>query len=461
MSPGAAREGRFRIPVFRGVAAFERDPRRRGAAPGSPARAAVREAVAAIVERVRAEGDAALVALAREFDRIDLDPASLRLAPGEIGRLAAAASGEDRELIARTRTRIADYHERQREASFRIGLSGGGRLEWRALPVRAAGVYVPGGAAVYPSTVLMNTVPARVAGVPRVALATPPGALERSPALVAAIEASGVSEVYRMGGAGAIAAFAWGTESVAPVGKVVGPGNAYVAEAKRQVSGVVGVDSFAGPSEVVVVADETASAGWIAADLIAQAEHGSGDERAILITPSRRLALEVADAIARQAKSQPNAETIAVALGRFGATVIVGDLDEAVAAAETIAPEHLQVMTRDPDRLADRFPSAGAVFLGGYSPTAAGDYGGGPNHVLPTGGAARFASPLWVGDFLKRQSLLAYEREDLRGVASDFARFARLEGLEAHARSIEARFRPAGPAPPRAPGKPLSALESS
>ena len=406
------------VPLFEGAAAWRADPRRTRPE-GNGSGDGVRVATAAIVERVRLEGDEALVDLARRFDAPDFDPSRLRVSREELAERASGAGAEEQALLRRTRERIAAYHERQREASFRMDIGDGSRLEWRSLPIAAAGVYVPGGAAVYPSTVLMNTVPAAVAGVPRIALATPPGALERSPVLAAAVLAAGVQEVYRIGGAQAIAALALGTASVRPVNKVVGPGNAYVAEAKRQLGQLIGTDAFAGPSEVVVLADETARADWVAADLLAQAEHGSGEERAILVTTSR-------------------------ALARRGAVVLVGDLDTAVALAEEIAPEHLEVMTRDPEALADRFPSAGAVLLGGHSPVAVSDYGAGPNHVLPTGGTARFASPLSVGDFLKRQSVLRYGERTLASLRSDFERFARIEGFEAHARSIAIRFEAKG-----------------
>ena len=432
--------GRFRLRVFPDPAAW-RD-RREEPDLGGPSGTGppVAEAVAGILARVRGEGDAALVALAREFDGADLDRASLRVPPEELAALAAGADEADRALLRRARDRIRDYHRRQEEASFSLEVGGGAVLEWRVLPLASVGVYVPGGAAVYPSTVLMNTVPAAVAGVPRIALATPPGALERSPALAAAVEIAGVTEVYRVGGAQAVAALAFGTDTVAPVLKVVGPGNAWVAEAKRQVGAFVGVDSFAGPSELVVLGDGSARPDWIAADLLAQAEHGSGDERVVLVTTAAAEAEAVAAALAAQAPGQPNEAAIARALGRRGAAVVVGDLDEAVAVAEEIAPEHLQVMTAEPERLADRLGNAGSLLLGGYAPTAATDYGLGPNHVLPTGGAARFASPLGVPDFRKRQSRFRGARASLSALRGDFERFARLEGFEAHARSVAIRF---------------------
>lgn len=448
---------RFAVPIFEGGAAWRADPRRdRPGESGSGER--TRKATAAILERVRCEGDEALVDLARRFDVPDFMPSAIRVGAEELAELAGAAAAEERALLERTRERIAAYHERQREESFRVDLGDGSRLEWRSMPIAAAGVYVPGGAAVYPSTVLMNAVPATVAGVPRIALATPPGALERSPVLAAAIAAAGVHEVYRIGGAQAIAAFTFGTATVRPVDKVVGPGNAYVAEAKRQVGHRIGTDAFAGPSEVVVLADETARPEWVAADLLAQAEHGSGEERALLVTTSRQLAEATVRELGGQAEGQPNAETIACALARHGGVVLVRDLEEAVRVAEEIAPEHLEVMTRDPESLADRFPSAGAVLLGEHSPVAVGDYGAGPNHVLPTGGTARFASPLSVGDFLKRQSVLRYRESKLESLREDFEQFARIEGFEAHARSVAIRFESdRGPEAPDAGGAVRSA----
>ena len=429
----------FGIPIFEDLASWRSDPRRREAG-GAPGGLPVREAVAGIIERVRRDGDRALLELAARFDGMDMDAAALRVSRGELAKLAAAADPEERALLRRTRDRIAAYHERQREESFRMDLGGGSSLSWRILPLASVGVYVPGGRAVYPSTVLMNTVPARIAGVPRIALATPPGALERSPILAAAVEAAGVSEVYRMGGAQAVAAFALGTAAVTRVRKVVGPGNAFVAEAKRQLTDIVGTDAIAGPSEVVVLADAAAPPAWVAADLLAQAEHGSGEERAILVTTSRRLAEAVAAQIRRQAADQPNREAIAAALALRGAVILAPDLEAAAAICEELAPEHLEVMTADPEALAHRLPGAGALLLGPWAAVAAGDYGVGPNHVLPTGGTARFSSPLSVADFRKRQSVVRLDREALAARRSDFEAFARIEGFEAHARSIAIRF---------------------
>ncbi len=431
---------RFRIPVYADAAAWRaaRSSPGRSASPGTPS--PVASAVAGIIDEVRAEGDNALLRLARRFDRVELDRESLRVPENELRRLASRLDEADHALLERVRDRIAAFHELQSESAFRMEAPGGAALEWRVAPVPAVGVYVPGGAAVYPSTVLMNVIPARVAGVPRIALATPPGALERHPSLPAAILLTGVTDVFRVGGAQAIAAFALGTGMISRVDLVVGPGNAFVAEAKRQLANTVGVDAIAGPSEVVVVADETAQPEWVAADLLAQAEHGSGDELAVLVTTSERVAAETVAAVERQAPDQPHRETIARALAARGAVILVADLDEAVAVAEEIAPEHLEVMVRDAEALAARFPSSGAVLLGPYAPVALGDYGIGPNHVLPTGGAARFASPLSTGDFRKRQSVIRCGRAALRAERDEYARFARMEGFEAHARSVEIRF---------------------
>ncbi len=438
----------YRLAIYPDPAAW------RAAARGTEAReTSVSVATAEILAAVREEGDEALCRLARRFDGVELGPESLRVSAEELEELASRLDSEDRRILEQARDRIAAFHERQAEASFRMALPHEAELEWRVFPVSSVGVYVPGGAAAYPSTVLMNTVPARVAGVPRIALATPPGALSRHPALAAAIRLAGVTEVYRVGGAQAIAAFAFGTGSIPKVRQVVGPGNAFVAEAKRQLAEVVGVDAVAGPSEVVVVADGSASPEWVAADLLAQAEHGSGDELAVLITTSETVALETAAAVARQAPGQPNRETIVRALARRGAAVLVADLEEAVALAEEIAPEHLEIMVENPESLADRFPSAGSVLVGPYAPVALGDYGIGPNHVLPTGGAARFGSPLSVADFRKRQSVIRVGRPALLADRAEYARFARMEGFEAHARSLEIRFE-AEPSsiPPSPPG---------
>ncbi|HEY6552258.1 MAG TPA: histidinol dehydrogenase, partial [Vicinamibacteria bacterium] len=319
-------------------------------------------------------------------------------------------------------------------------LPDGSMLEETVRPLDSVGLYVPGGAAAYPSSVLMNAIPARVAGVPRILVATPPRALEDNPAVAAALVAVGLEgSVYRMGGAQAIAALAYGTRQVLAVSKIVGPGNAYVAAAKRQVRGRVEIDHEAGPSEVVILADASADPGYVAADLLAQAEHGSGDETVVLVTTSAELAAEVGRLVNEGTRSVANRAAARRALRRHGAIVLVADLDEGVEAVNVFAPEHAEVMTRGAARISRRIV-AGAVFVGEFSPVAVGDYGVGPNHVLPTGGAARGSSPLSVRDFQVRQSVVRMTRPGLARVAESVVRVAMAEGFKGHAQSVLTRF---------------------
>jgi histidinol dehydrogenase len=405
----------------------------------APSPAVVR-AAERIVRAVRTGGDDALVRLTARFDGVRLSPARLRVSPREIRVLAARA---DRSVVASLREmarRIEEYHRRQRETGFRYQLADGSVLEEVVRPVDSAGLYVPGGAGAYPSSVLMNAIPARVAGVKRLVLVTPPRTLEQSPALAAAIEIAGVAEhVYRVGGAQAVAALAFGTGRIRAVDRIVGPGNAYVAAAKRLVRGRVEIDSEAGPSEVAILADETADPGFVAADLLAQAEHGSGAETVVLVTPSRELAHETLRLVALGVPSVANAATARRALHRHGAVVLVPDLDAGVDAVNALAPEHVEVMARGASRLARRIVG-GAVFVGAFSPVAVGDYGIGPNHVLPTGGAARFASPLSVRDFQRRQSMVRMTRAGLARAAEGIVRVALAEGFRGHAQSVLTRF---------------------
>jgi len=405
----------------------------------APSPAVVR-AAARIVQAVRTGGDDALVRLTARFDGVRLSPARLRVSPREIRVLAARA---DRSVVASLREmarRIEEYHRRQRETGFRYELADGSVLEEVVRPVDSAGLYVPGGAGAYPSSVLMNAIPARVAGVKRLVLVTPPRTLEQSPALAAAIGIAGVAEhVYRVGGAQAVAALAFGTGRIRAVDRIVGPGNAYVAAAKRLVRGRVEIDSEAGPSEVAILADETADPGFVAADLLAQAEHGSGAETVVLVTPSRELADETLRLVALGVPSVANAVTARRALNRHGAVVLVPDLDAGVDAVNALAPEHVEVMARGANRLARRIVG-GAVFVGAFSPVAVGDYGIGPNHVLPTGGAARFASPLSVRDFQRRQSMVRMTRAGLARAAEGIVRVALAEGFRGHAQSVLTRF---------------------
>jgi histidinol dehydrogenase len=404
----------------------------------SAPRAAVLRGAERIVRAVRKGGDAALVRLTRRLDGVTLT--RLRVTPREIKALAERADPAVVESLARMAQRIEAFHRRQLAPGFRLRLADGGALEERVLPLASAGLYVPGGRGAYPSSVLMGAIPARVAGVPRLVIATPPGTLERNPAVAAAIAVAGVGEhVYRVGGAQAIAALAYGTRTIPAVDKIVGPGNAWVAAAKRLVRGHVEIDSEAGPSEIVVLADDTADAGLVAADLLAQAEHGSGDEAVTLVTPSRALAAEVARLVAEGLGSVANPGSARRALARHGAVVLVRDLAAGVEVVNRLAPEHASVVTRGAARLA-RQVVAGAVFVGPFSPVAAGDYGVGPNHVLPTGGGARFASPLSVRDFERRQSVVRLTRAGLSSVTEDVVRVAMAEGFRGHAQSVLTRF---------------------
>jgi histidinol dehydrogenase len=380
------------------------------------------------------------VRLTRRFDGISLTSRSLRVPPAKIRAFARRAAPSVVAALRQMARRIEGYHRHQRDEGFRLGLPGGGSLVERVLPLDAVGLYVPGGAGAYPSSVLMNAIPARIAGVPKVIVVTPPRTLEANPAVAAALVIAGVeTTVFRVGGAQAVAALAYGTERVAKVAKIVGPGNAYVAAAKRQVRGIVEIDHDAGPSEVVVLADDTADAGWVAADLLAQAEHGSGQETVVLVTSSTSLAREVARRVEAGLPSVANAAAARRALKRNGAIVLTKDLEEGIGAVNVLAPEHAEVMTRRAGAVARRIVS-GAVFVGGHAPVAVGDYGIGPNHVLPTGGAARHASPLSVRDFERRQGVVTMTRRGLGLVADGMATVARAEGFVGHAESVMTRL---------------------
>ncbi len=406
----------------------------------SAPRPAVMRAAAAIVSTVRREGDAALVRFTARFDGVTLAPRQLRVPPREIRALARKTDPHVRAALRRMARQIEAFHREQRDDGFHRVLADGSILEEAVRPLASAGLYVPGGAGAYPSSVLMSAIPARVAGVPRIVVVTPPRTLERNPAVAAAILLAGVeAHVFRVGGAQAVAALAYGTRTVPSVDAVVGPGNAYVTAAKRLVRGQVAIDSEAGPSEVAILADASADPGWVAADLLAQAEHGSGDETVVLVTTSRELAAEASRLVADGARFVANAARARHALARHGAVVLVRDLAAGVAAVNTLAPEHVEVMTRGASRVA-RGIVGGAVFVGPYAPVAVGDYGIGPNHVLPTGGAARFASPLSVRDFQRRHSVVTMSRAGLARVAEDVVRVAVAEGFRGHAQSVLTRF---------------------
>jgi histidinol dehydrogenase len=406
---------------------------------GSP-RPEVLRAAAGIIRAVRRGGDDALVRLTERFDGVRLTPRQLRVPAPEIEALARKADPRVLAALRAMARRIEAFHRRQLEPGFRLALADGSVLEEVVRPLASAGLYVPGGAGAYPSSVLMNAIPARVAGVRRLVVVTPPRTLERNPAVAAAILVAGVAErVFRVGGAQAVAALAYGTEAIPAVDKVVGPGNAYVAAAKRLVRGKVEIDSEAGPSEVAILADDTADAGWVAADLLAQAEHGSGDETVVLVTTSRELGAEVARLVADGVSFVANAAKARRALARNAAVVLVKSLDEGVAAVNALAPEHVEVLTKGASKVA-RGIVGGAVFVGPWAPVAVGDYGVGPNHVLPTGGGARFASPLSVRDFQRRQSVVTMTRRGLARVAEGVVRVAAAEGFRGHAQSVLTRF---------------------
>ena len=399
----------------------------------------VNEAVAAIIARVRAEGDRALIELTRKFDDVDLRQAGLKVSQGEI---EAARGKVDKKTLAAlelAHDRILAHHKRQlpKDDFYRDSL--GVELGTRWTPVASAGLYVPGGTASYPSSVLMNALPAKVASVPRIVMVVPAlkGAL--NPLVLVAAELAGVSEIYRVGGAQAIAALAYGTESIPPVVKIVGPGNAYVAAAKRQVFGQVGIDMVAGPSEVVVIADKDNDPAWIASDLLAQAEHDAAAQ-AILITDDEEFARAVDAAVEAELATLPRAATARASWQDFGAIILVRDLDEAPALSDRLAPEHLEIATADADALALRVRDAGAIFIGRYTPEVIGDYVAGSNHVLPTSRSARFASGLGVLDFMKRSSTLKLDAESLAALGPAAMALAEAEGLDAHRRSVAIRL---------------------
>jgi histidinol dehydrogenase len=401
--------------------------------------AGVNEAVAAIIARVRAEGDRALIDLTREFDEVDLRKTGLKVTQGEI---EAARGKVDKKTLAAlelAHDRILAHHKRQlpKDDLYRDSL--GVELGTRWTPVASAGLYVPGGTASYPSSVLMNALPAKVASVPRIVMVVPApkGALNRL--VLVAAELAGVSEIYRVGGAQAIAALAYGTESIPPVVKIVGPGNAYVAAAKRQVFGQVGIDMVAGPSEVVVIADKDNDPAWIASDLLAQAEHDRCAQ-AILITDNEDFARAVDRAVETELATLPRAATARASWQDFGAIILVRNLDEAPALSDRLAPEHLEIATADADALALRVRDVGAIFIGRYTPEVIGDYVAGSNHVLPTSRSARFASGLGVLDFMKRSSTLKLAADSLAALGPAAMALAEAEGLDAHRRSLAIRL---------------------
>jgi histidinol dehydrogenase len=399
----------------------------------------IEAATRAIVDDVAARGDAALIEATRKFDRLELDAGGLRVTSAEIDAAVKACDASTLDALAFARDRIEVFHTRQLPKDERFTDALGVELGWRWSAIDAVGLYVPGGTAAYPSSVLMNAVPARVAGVPRVVMVVPSPDGKLNPLVLAAAHLGGVTEIYRVGGAQAVAALAYGTATIAAVAKIVGPGNAYVAAAKRQVFGKVGIDMIAGPSEVLVIADDTGNAGWIAADLLAQAEHDV-NAQSILITDSAVLADDVERAVQSQLATLPRADIARASWDRFGAIILVKNLDEAVPLANAIAAEHLEIMTRDPEALSAQIRNAGAIFLGPHTPEAIGDYVGGSNHVLPTARSARFSSGLGVLDFMKRTSILKCGPDQLRALGPAAMTLGKAEGLDAHARSVGLRL---------------------
>lgn len=398
------------------------------------------DAVANILAKVKAEGDTALFAFTREFDKVEVTKDTIRVTPEEIEEAYKLVDPSLIDVIKKALVNIRSYHEKQLQNSWFTSTTDGTMLGQKVTALNCVGVYVPGGKAVYPSSVLMNIVPAKVAGVDRIVMTTPPGKDGKVTAntLVAAKEA-GATKVYKVGGAQAIAAMAFGTESIPKVDKIVGPGNIFVALAKKAVYGNVSIDSIAGPSEILVLADETANPRYVAADLLSQAEH---DEMAsaILVTTSEELAHKVSDEIDGFLNQLSRKEIMEKSLDSFGYILVASDMKEAIDTANAIASEHMEIMTANPFDVMTRIKNAGAIFIGAYSCEPLGDYFAGPNHVLPTNGTAKFFSPLSVDDFIKKSSVIYYSREALEPVHKDIEFFANQEQLTAHANSMKVRF---------------------
>jgi histidinol dehydrogenase len=395
--------------------------------------------VAAIIADVIARGDASLIEQSQRLDHVDLGRLGIAIAASEVAAAAGACDPGAIAALEFAHRRIVAYHERQRPADVRFTDGLGVELGWRWTAIEAVGLYVPGGTASYPSSVLMNAVPAKVAGVPRVVMTVPAPHGVVNPLVLAAARLAGVDEIYRVGGAQAIAALAYGTATIKPVAKIVGPGNAYVAAAKRRVFGSVGIDMIAGPSEVVVLADATGNPDWIAADLLAQAEHDAAAQ-SILITESAELADAVEAAVERQLTTLPRAGIAAASWRDFGAILIVPALDESLPLVDRLAPEHLEIVANDAEALASKIRNAGAIFIGPHTPEAIGDYVGGSNHVLPTARSARFSSGLNVLDFMKRTTILKCGAAALRALAPAAIALGEAEGLDGHARSVSIRL---------------------
>ncbi|KON86364.1 histidinol dehydrogenase [Sporosarcina globispora] len=399
-----------------------------------------RAIVKGIIETVRQNGDKALKEYTEKFDGISLD--EFKVSQGEIEEAFRQVDGKILEIIKEAAENIRFFHEKQLRPSWMTTEEDGTMLGQKITPLDSVGLYVPGGTAAYPSSVLMNVIPAKVAGVKRIVITSPPDKKtgKLPPAVLAAAQIAGAEEIYKAGGAQAIAALAYGTETIAPVDKITGPGNIFVALAKREVFGDVDIDMIAGPSEIAILADDTAQADEVAADLLSQAEHDPMAS-AVLVTPSSALAEQVSAEVDRQLAELPRQQIASQSIENYGAIYVAENMNEAIETVNSLAPEHLEILTESPMELLGQIRHAGAIFLGRFSPEPVGDYFAGPNHVLPTNGTARFSSPLNVEDFQKKSSILLYSEKALKDNGEKIAAFARLEGLEAHARSIEARLR--------------------
>lgn len=410
---------------------FFRELRQRGGAHSPKLLADVTE----IVRDVAVRGDEALFQYTAKFDRYELTAATVEVTPAERNNALSLVRPEDMEVIETAARRIEKYHLNQIAGGWSAKAEEGIELGQRVLPLRRAGIYAPGGKAFYPSTLLMAAIPARIAGVEEIILVSPARDGKLNPLIAAAAEVSGVKRIFKVGGAQAIAALAYGTETIPQVDKIVGPGNAYVAAAKKIVFGQVDIDMIAGPSEIVVIADKTARASFVAADMLAQAEH---DEMAasVLLTPSESLAREVSQEIDLQLRTLSRNTIMEQSLAKYGAIIITANVDEALDLANLFAPEHLELMVENPAAILDKVRNAGSVFLGSFTPEALGDYLAGSNHILPTEGTARFSSPLGVYDFYKRMNVISFSREALKKLGGQTAHFARMEGLDAHANSV-------------------------
>lgn len=397
--------------------------------------------VRTIIDDVRRRGDRALFEYGKRFDRVSLNARTIEVSPAEIRKSLSKTGPRALKILGLAARRIGNYHRKQAASSWSLREAGGVELGQEIRPIERVGIYAPGGLAAYPSTVLMAAIPARIAGVREIVLATPPGRKGVNPVILAAAKIAGVDRIFKMGGAQAIAALAYGTASVPAVDKIVGPGNAYVAMAKRMVFGTVGIDMIAGPSEIMIICDGKADPAVIAADLLSQAEH---DELAssILLTPDAGFAGEVAGEVKVQLKALPRREIAERAIADYGLIILIRDLDEALEIVNRFAPEHLELVVANPKKALRKVKNAGAVFLGPSTPEVLGDYLAGPNHILPTGGTARFSSPLGVYDFVKRTSVIFFSAGALRKHGPGAEAFARLEGLEAHGRAIAKRLRP-------------------